>query len=136
MSSNSNAVLWNSWALSQWVYPFHAPAAPANALVSSRQPDAFASSTGGSWPAANGNGQRAEQRVPSPHDALQRILYESCYLLAAYWYATVALNFPHERPAGDGRWHLHGAYFGEVGAEALPRGAVVGAQGGSLFPDR
>jgi len=31
MSPSSNAVLWNSWALSQSVYPVHAPAAPTNA---------------------------------------------------------------------------------------------------------
>ena len=31
MSPNSNAVLWSSWSLSQWVHPFCAPAVSTNA---------------------------------------------------------------------------------------------------------
>lgn len=83
MSPNSNAKPWNSWALSQWVYPFHAPAAPTNALPPARNLGFWQLQQAALDPlesAAGKNRQRANQRIPSPCDGLQHVRYEACYL--------------------------------------------------------
>jgi hypothetical protein len=54
---------------------------PARPPPPSRQPDAFAISTGGSRPAAKKHRQRVNRRIPSPDDALQHVQYEAHYWL-------------------------------------------------------
>lgn len=47
----------------------------------------------------------------------------------------MALNLLDQRCAVDSCRRLHGDYFREAGAEALPRRALVGEEGGSVLPN-